>query len=213
MGHARGLNRGGWLSSILPQAYNLIPMGVECFMKLVSPNLSTRDAMVNTTTVEVHPVHGRRALIPFHQVAVTDWARLLVAEVSTQGGTKETARLALNNTKLSKGEPWLPASTKLVLHMRVAQADHLRPHASEEIHFWRFITAAALIILLGGMSVGCVSSPHAGQTFAIISLGSGAKGGHGPTSSNARGCQPPRVGVHGTEGRHLTDCCIQKIRI
>ena len=75
--------------STLPQADYLTPMRVECFMKLVSPNLATRAAMIPNTMVEVYPIPGGRAILPFHEVTVTDWARLLVAEVSKQGGTRD----------------------------------------------------------------------------------------------------------------------------
>ena len=74
--------------STLPQADYLTPMRVECFMKLVSPNLATRAAMIPNTMVEVYPVQGGRAILPFHEVTVTDWARLLVAEVSKQGDSE-----------------------------------------------------------------------------------------------------------------------------
>ena len=76
--------------STLPQADYLTPMRVECFMKLVSPNLATRAAMIPNTMVEVYPVQGGRAILPFH-------------EVSKQGGTRDTARYALRNIKLTKG--------------------------------------------------------------------------------------------------------------
>ena len=52
--------------STLPQADYLTPMRVECFMKLVSPNLATRAAMIPNTMVEVYPVQGGRAILPFH---------------------------------------------------------------------------------------------------------------------------------------------------
>ena len=74
--------------STLPQADYLTPMRVECFMKLVSPNLATRAAMIPNTMVEVYPIQGGRAILPFHEVTVTDWARLLVAEVSKQGDSE-----------------------------------------------------------------------------------------------------------------------------
>lgn len=74
-------------TSILPRADHSTPIRVECFMKLliVSPNLATRDFMVHNTMVEVYPVQGGRALVLFHEVNVTDWAHLLVAEVSKRG--------------------------------------------------------------------------------------------------------------------------------
>lgn len=71
-----------------------------------------------------------------------------MAEVSKQGETRQTARLALNSTSLSNGEAWLLASTRLVLHMRAARVDHPRPYASEEIYFWRFITETDLSALV-----------------------------------------------------------------
>jgi len=58
--------------STLPQADYLTPMRVE------------------NTMVEVYPVQGGRAILPFH-------------EVSKQGGTRDTARYALRNIKLTKG--------------------------------------------------------------------------------------------------------------
>ena len=121
--------------STLPQADYLTPMRVECFMKLVSPNLATRAAMIPNTMVEVYPVQGGRAILPFH-------------EVSKQGGTRDTARYALRNIKLTKGEAWMSASTRLVLHMRAALVDHTKPYASEELYFWRFITEADLMTLV-----------------------------------------------------------------
>jgi len=72
-------------------------MRVECFMNLVSPKLATRAAMVQNTMVEVYPVQAGRTLVPFYEVVVMDWAGLLVAEVSKQGGTRETARHALKH--------------------------------------------------------------------------------------------------------------------
>ena len=89
-------------TSKLPQADCITPMRVECFMKLVSPDPATRTAMVPNTMVEVYPVQGGRPLIPFHGMTITDWARLLVAEVSKQSGTRETARHALKNIRLPK---------------------------------------------------------------------------------------------------------------
>ena len=135
-------------TSRLPQADSLTPMRVECRMKLVSPNLATRAVMVPGTVIEVYPVQGGRARIPFNEVTITDWTRLLVTEVFKQGGTRDTARYALKNIKLAKGEAWMSASTKLVLHMRAALVDHTRPYASEEQHFWRFITEADLMTLV-----------------------------------------------------------------
>ena len=81
-------------TSSLSQADYLTPMRVECFMKLVSPNLATRAAMVPNTMVGVYPLQGERALIPFNEVTVPDGARLLVAEESKQRGTRDTARYA-----------------------------------------------------------------------------------------------------------------------
>ena len=98
-------------TSSLPQADYITPMRVECFMKLVSTNLATRAAMVRNTMLEVYPVQGGRALIPLHEVTVTDWVRLLVVQVSKQGGTRDTARYALRNVKLTKVEAWMSAST------------------------------------------------------------------------------------------------------
>ena len=134
MGYARGPTTVDGIST-LPQADYLTPMRVECFMKLVSPNLATRAAMIPNTMVEVYPVQGGRAILPFH-------------EVSKQGGTRDTARYALRNIKLTKGEAWMSASTRLVLHMRAALVDHTKPYASEELYFWRFITEADLMTLV-----------------------------------------------------------------
>ena len=62
-------------TSSLLQADHLTPMKVECFMKLVSPNLPKRAAMAPNTMIEVYPVQGGRSPIPFHEIAVMDWAR------------------------------------------------------------------------------------------------------------------------------------------
>ena len=43
-------------TSQLPQADFLTPMRVECSMKLVSPNLATRAAMLPNTILGVYPV-------------------------------------------------------------------------------------------------------------------------------------------------------------
>ena len=56
--------------STLPQADYLTPMRVE------------------NTMVEVYPVQGGSAILLFHEETVTDWARLLVAEVSKQGDSE-----------------------------------------------------------------------------------------------------------------------------
>ena len=45
-------------TSTLLQADYLTPMKVECFMKLVSPNLATRAAIAPNTMIEVYPVQG-----------------------------------------------------------------------------------------------------------------------------------------------------------
>ena len=65
------------------------------------------------TEYHVRSIPGARgrALIPLHEVTVTDWVRLLVVQVSKQGGTRDTARYALRNVKLTKVEAWMSAST------------------------------------------------------------------------------------------------------
>ena len=136
-------------TSQLPRADCLTPLRVECFMKLVLSNLATRTATIQKNMAEVYPVQGGRVIIPFHEVTIADWARLLVAEVSRQGGTRDMARHTLRNIGLTHGEAWTTASTRPVLHMRAALVDHTRPYTSEEQqYFWRFISEADLMTLV-----------------------------------------------------------------
>ena len=59
----------------------------------------------------------------------------------------------------------MSASTRLVLHMRVALVNHTRPYASEELYFWRFTTEADLMALV---ERALDYSTHAGQAVVRV---------------------------------------------
>jgi len=123
-----------------PRADRLTPWRVECFGKLIADTLATRDLMRPHSAVEVPLVQGGFCHIPFEEVTTKEWCRILVAEVAHSGQAQKRAEAALTEIKLIQGESWMAAARRLVLHVRAATADEARPHTSEEVHFWRYVS-------------------------------------------------------------------------
>ena len=63
---------------------------------------------------------------------------MLVAEVAHSGQAQTRVAVALAEKTLLKGESWMVAAHRLVLHVRVATAEETRPHTSEETYLLRF---------------------------------------------------------------------------
>ena len=64
---------------------------------------------------------------------------MLVAEVAHSGQAQKRATVAFAEITPLKGESWMAAACRLVLHVRAATADETRPHTSEEVYFWRYV--------------------------------------------------------------------------
>ena len=120
-----------------PRANTLTPRRVECFTKLIADTLATRDMIRPHTYIEVPLVEGGFCQEQFEEVTVTEWCRILVAEVAPSGQAQMRADVALEEITLIPGKSWMAAARRLVQHMRSITADETKPHASEEKYFWR----------------------------------------------------------------------------
>ena len=129
----------GEINPTRPRANTLTPRRVECFTKLIADTLATRDMIRPHTYIEVPLVEGGFCQVPFEEVTVTEWCRILVAEVAPSGQAQKRAEVALEEMTLIQGESWMAAARRLVLHMRAVTADETKPHASEEQYFWRYV--------------------------------------------------------------------------
>ena len=124
-----------------PRTNTLTPRRVEVFTKLIADTLATRDMIRPHTFVEVSLVGGGFYQVPFEEVTVTEWCRILAAEVAPSGQAQKRAEAALENITLMSGESWMAAARRLVLYMRAVTADETKPHASEERYFWRHVAS------------------------------------------------------------------------
>ena len=97
--------------------------------------------------VSIYLVTGGRLHAPFEQVTATDWARLLVAEIDKNPGSRAAAVAALSHIALEPGEAWASAVSRLVLNVRAKLVDPNRPFASEET-FWRLLSSTDLADLI-----------------------------------------------------------------
>ena len=114
------------------------PFRVELLSRLIPHSSATRSSMVPHTWVTTYLINGSRCKVPYEQVTITDWCRILVAEAMKSQTAREAAVDAVNNIKLEPGEAWLSAAARMLLHIRTKSASADRPFASEARYFWRF---------------------------------------------------------------------------
>ena len=70
--------------------------------------------------------------VPFEEVTLTEWSRILVADIAPPGQALKRAEVALEEMTLIQGESWMAAARRLVLHIREVAPDETKPHAWEE---------------------------------------------------------------------------------
>ena len=117
------------------------PFRVELFSRLIPHSSATRSSMVPQTLVTTYLINGSRCKVPYEQVTITDWSRILVAEAAKSQTARDAAQVAMNNIELEKGEAWLSAAARMLLHVRTKHANPDRPFTSEARYFWRFAAA------------------------------------------------------------------------
>lgn len=131
-----------------PVVDSLTPLRVECLSKLIPLGLATRSSIVPGNMVNTYLVTGGRLQVPFEMVTITDWTRILVAEMAATPVARQSACEALYSITLQKNEAWASASARLVLNFRAANVDYYKPHTSEQHLHWRFISDDSLIQLM-----------------------------------------------------------------
>lgn len=85
-----------------PVADALTSLRVECLSKLIPLGLATRSMMNPGTLVNTYLITGGRLMVPFEQVTITDWTRLLVAELAATPVARQAAVQALSAINLQK---------------------------------------------------------------------------------------------------------------
>lgn len=124
------------------------PFRVELFSQLIPSSSATRTMMTPNTLVTTYLINGSRCQVPYEQVTITDWARILVAEAAAVPSTKAAAKNAIDSVQLEPGEAWTSASARMLLHMQALGASQDRPFESEAKFFWRFVAAGTTVDIL-----------------------------------------------------------------
>ena len=73
--------------------------------------------------------------------------RLFVREQALTGGAVEFAQAALSAVTLKPAEAWTAAAARVLLAFRASLANSERPHVTEQLFFWRFITPLEMTTL------------------------------------------------------------------
>lgn len=128
-----------------PVADIYTPYRVELFSKLIPSSLATRAMMTPGTVINTYLVNGARCQVPYDQMTITDWSRILVAEAASSPATRRAANKTLDQLVLEPNEAWASASARLMLHFRAAEVHQSRPFVSEDRFFWRFMVEDKLI--------------------------------------------------------------------
>ena len=69
---------------------------------------------------------------------------MLVREEAIHPAAKEVSQSALDSISLNPGESWLASAARLVRYKRASLADADRPHSTEQIFFWHYISESYL---------------------------------------------------------------------
>lgn len=109
--------------SVRPVPDALTPLRLECFSKLIPLNLATRTEIVPNTMIDTFLVSGSCLIVPFAQVTITDWCRLLVSAFAITPIARQAGKL-MENISLRTGEEWRAASPRLVWYVRWTDVHH-----------------------------------------------------------------------------------------
>lgn len=121
--------------------------------------------------------------------------RMVVAEVKPSGQEQKREAVALAGLTPLQGAPWGAAACWRALHVRAATADEARPHASEEIYFWRFV-AGKHVVEICEQADNCFYRRFRPQRDGISS-GPSRNGGETASHPRARRRRQAIVGLHG----------------
>ena len=133
----------------------MTPLRRESSQNVLGDHLGTHDELSSTEYVKVPTIDGSFTHIEARKVSASEWLRKLVQKGLQQIGSKEAAEAALHAVTISGTEAWKAAACRLVVLYRAFTADPVRPHMSEEIFFWRYITEAQLMASWNALSNCC----------------------------------------------------------
>ena len=125
----------------------LTPRRVELLTDLTHDFLSVSHQLATAEFVPVNLITGEVVEKPHSDVTATDWLRLFVREQALTGGAVEFAQAALSAVTLKPAEAWTAAATRVLLAFRASLANSERPHVTEQLFFWRFITPLEMTAL------------------------------------------------------------------
>ena len=125
----------------------LTPRRLELLTDSTHDFLSVSHQFAAAEFVPVYLVTGEVVEEPHSEVTVTDWLRLFVREQALTGGAVEFAQAALSAVTLKPAEAWTAAATRHLLAFRASLANSERPHVTEQLFFWHFITPLEMTTL------------------------------------------------------------------
>ena len=89
-------------------------------------------------------VANRKIRRPATDLTAADLLRVFVCEFTEPGQSKITAFAVRSQLHLLPGESWMPAAHRTLMHTRAAHIQYYKPHAMEEIYYWRTIAGDQL---------------------------------------------------------------------
>ena len=125
----------------------LTPCRVELLTDLSHDFLSVSHQPATAEFVPVYLITGEVVEKPHSDVTATDWLRVFVREQAVTGRAVEFAQAALAAVKLKPAEAWTAAAARVLLTFRASLANSERPHVTENLFFWRFITPLEMTAL------------------------------------------------------------------
>lgn len=137
------IHSGKWITRLNRH----IPSRRQLLNELVSDQLHVFDRLTSTGKRLVTRVSGHRDLVESDEVSVADWFRIMAYEETLKDPSHSIAKEALKSLELLPGKACAAAASRLVRLYRVTISDLSGPHASENIHFWRYVSVQALLDL------------------------------------------------------------------
>ena len=120
------------------------PGRVAVLLRLLPDHCLTKKTQEQNAVVTVPTIDNSQVCRPSTAATATDLLRVFVYEVTEPGQSKITAPAVRKELNLLRGESWMTAANRTLMHTRAASVQYYKPHAMEETYYWRSVAGDQL---------------------------------------------------------------------